>query len=105
MRRRSFFMRNLRVLLPLLLGLLVLTGCGSNESPPLPATGSFKEFPVSTAYGSLFSIATGPDGNLWFTEGHGNKIGRIAPDGTIVEFPVPPRFGPLWITPGPDGNL
>jgi streptogramin lyase len=47
-----------------------------------------------------------PDGNLWFTETGGNKIGRITPTGTIDEFPA--LFSGLvpWaITAGPDGNL
>jgi virginiamycin B lyase len=29
------------------------------------------------------------DGNLWFTELTGDKIGRITPAGSINEFPVP----------------
>jgi virginiamycin B lyase len=46
------------------------------------------------------------DGNLWFTEADGNKIGRITPTGTITEFPVPTAVGyPTGITAGPDGNL
>src|SRR5207247_7190699 len=59
-----------------------------------------------------FGITAGPDGNLWFTEGSGNKIGRISPTGVISEFAVPtantpygPSAGPLGITAGPDGNL
>ena len=51
-------------------------------------------------------IVTGPDGNLWFTETSGNKIGRITPLGTVTEFPVPTAGSrPLYITSGPDGNL
>src|SRR5687767_3030047 len=52
------------------------------------------------------AITQGPDGNLWFTERLGNKIGRITPDGTITEFPVPTAFSEPWeIAAGPDGNL
>jgi hypothetical protein len=48
----------------------------------------------------------GPDGNLWFTEASGNRIGRITPLGVITEFPVPTTFSDLsGITAGPDGNL
>jgi len=37
-----------------------------------------------------FSITTGPDGNLWFIEGNGNKLGKITPeDGEITEYHVP----------------
>jgi streptogramin lyase len=51
-------------------------------------------------------IVTGPDGNLWFTEASGKKIGRITPLGTVTEFPVPTAGSrPLYITSCPDGNL
>jgi streptogramin lyase len=38
------------------------------EFPPLPTPGS-----------EVQHITAGPDGNLWFTEQDGNKIGRITP--------------------------
>jgi virginiamycin B lyase len=52
----------------------------------------------------------GHDGNLWFTEYDGSKIGRITPAGTITEFPlpIPPPYSssrPQVTTAGPDGNL
>src|SRR5690606_5319601 len=53
-------------------------------------------------------ITVGPDGNLWFTEVTGNKIGRITPDApnTITEFPLPTANSrPLGIVAAPDGNL
>jgi streptogramin lyase len=51
-------------------------------------------------------IAPGPDGNVWFVEITGHRIGRITPSGTISEFPIPtPESFPNTITPGPDGNL
>ena len=31
-------------------------------------------------------ITTGPDGNLWFTEYNGDRIGRITPPGEVTEF-------------------
>lgn len=50
-------------------------------------------------------ITAGPDGNLWFTEEAGNKIGRITTGGAITEFPIPsPSSLPVEITPGPDGR-
>src|SRR5207245_11434516 len=72
--------------------------------PPLPAR---------TPLSGPDSITVGPDGNLWFTEDSGNKIGRITPAGVITEFPLPPNLNcppnginsPLGITAGPDGNL
>ena len=51
-------------------------------------------------------IAAGADGNVWFTEGVGNKIGRITPTGTITEFTIPTASsGPLGIAAGADGNV
>jgi streptogramin lyase len=47
------------------------------------------EFPVPTAGSGPEAITTGPDGNLWFTEAAGNRIGRITPAGVITEFPLP----------------
>ncbi len=70
------------------------------------AAGSITEFAVPTSNSGLEGIAAGPDGNLWFTEYAGNKIGRITPGGTITEFPMPTaRSRPEGITAGPDGNL
>src|SRR5439155_958422 len=55
------------------------------------------------------AITAGPDGNLWFTEYYGNRIGRVTPAGVITEFPPlssPTSLGgPDSITVGPDGNL
>src|SRR5436190_24238414 len=62
------------------------------------------EFPITTAASSPRAITAGPDGNLWFTEFFGNRIGRITPAGSVTEFAVA-NGGPLGITAGPDGNL
>jgi streptogramin lyase len=64
------------------------------------------EFPLPTANSSPTGIIRGPDGNLWFTEYMGNRIGRITPTGRVTEFPLPTaNSAPLGITNGPDGNL
>jgi len=61
---------------------------------PLPAPSSGPE-----------TIAVGPDGNLWFSEGVG-KIGRITPTGVISEFTIStPGSSPFGIVAGPDGNM
>ena len=71
-----------------------------------PTAGSISEFSVPSADSYPTGIAAGPDGNLWFTETSGNKIGRISPSGTITEFPVPTaKSGPAGSRAGPDGNL
>jgi len=52
------------------------------------------------------AFTVGPDGNLWFTEGNANKIGRITTTGVVTEFPIPHSCSqPEFITAGPDGNL
>jgi streptogramin lyase len=52
-------------------------------------------------------LAVGPDGNLWFTEQAGNRIGRITMAGVITEFSagITDNSNPSEITAGPDGNL
>src|SRR6266702_1074419 len=71
--------------------------------------GTITEFPVPTSSSQPAGITAGPDGNLWFTEPAGNKIGRITTSGGFSEFPVPSPGGtnslPLGITAGPDGKL
>ena len=71
-----------------------------------PLRAQIVEFPVPTAASRPYTIAAGPDGNLWFTESMGNKIGRITPAGVITEFTVPMAgSGPYGICVGPDGNI
>lgn len=68
------------------------------------------DFKVPTNQSVPYDIVAGPDGNLWFTEIGGNKIGKITPTGKITEFQLtisspdttPQPYG---ITSGPDGNL
>jgi hypothetical protein len=52
-------------------------------------------FPPHNSGSRPYTIVTGPDGNLLFTESDLGKIGRITPDGTITDFPIPtPGSGP-----------
>ena len=76
---------------------LVLAGSTSGQT--------ISEIPL--AQGRLpAGITSGPDGNIWFVEEHGDRIGRLTPAGALTEFPlaVPGSF-PRGITAGPDGNL
>ena len=75
---------------------------------------SCKSSPTTSKPTDLYgpnAITIGPDGNLWFTEVWGNKIGKISPkDGKITEYNVSSatrnmNSGPIDITAGPDGNL
>ena len=67
---------------------------------------AFEEFPIPVSNGKSDAITAGRDGNLWFTEGAANEIGRITPSGRIRQFRIPtPNSRPSWIVAGPDGNL
>ena len=107
----------------LLCVLLVSSGCTStvssphlSPSPKAAALTHLTEFALPTTNGGPLGITTGPDGNLWFTEFNGNRIGRITPTGRVTLFPLPPPYEepnglptpftmPIGITAGRDGNL
>jgi streptogramin lyase len=99
--------------------------CGIGRITP---SGQITELPTTTAGfpesangmpdGFPDAITSGPDGNVWFTDGScsqgisfpvgmGNaacEIGRITPSDQITEFPVGATY-PDAIAAGPDGNL
>jgi streptogramin lyase len=78
----------------------------SSSSRSEPVRMVLNEYPLPHAQSQPHGIAVGPDGNVWFTEAGGQRIGHISPQGTIAEFPLPKGSGkPLDITAGPDGNL
>src|SRR3954447_9132705 len=54
---------------------------------------------------SPVDIATGHDGNLWFTEDR--RLGRITPGGAVTEFSAGLRRQRVLVdlAPGPDGNV
>ena len=89
-----------RLLRPSALSVLVLAAAAIGRAQ------SITEYPVPSASQHPGAITTGPDGNLWFTEGPVGAIGRITPDGVITEFPLPtPDYVGANIVVGPDGNL
>jgi streptogramin lyase len=89
----------------LLTGLASLLICAMAVPIAQALSGKIREFPLPAGGGPV-DITAGPDGNVWFTEIGGDKIGRITKDGTITEFPVPtPNSYPHGITAGPDGNM
>jgi streptogramin lyase len=67
-------------------------------------SGTITEFPVGQR---ALGIASGPDGNLWFTEHDVHRIGRITPGGAVTEFSagITGSPSPTMIAAGPDGNL
>jgi virginiamycin B lyase len=51
-------------------------------------------------------IGPGPNGNLWFTEYTGNKLGEITTGGAFTEVPITTANSqPSGLALGPDGNL
>jgi streptogramin lyase len=71
-------------------------------------TGTVTEFSSGISPGSgPLGLASGPDGNLWFTEYNTDLIGRITPNGTVTEFSagITSFSAPQRITSGPDGNV
>jgi streptogramin lyase len=76
------------------------------KSAPLSA-GTVTEYKISTTFNSEpVGITSGPDGNLWFTESHGNNIGTITTSGQMKEYALPnAKSEPEGITSGPDGNV
>src|SRR5438105_2670129 len=88
--------------------LVVALGAGPAGASGARAAYQITEFSSGlTANSSPNGIAAGPDGNLWFTEEVGNRIGRITPAGGVTEFSVGLSASafPYSIAAGPDGNL
>src|SRR6266571_5069926 len=78
---------------------------GAADAPARAAT-RITEYWVPTPSSWPSGITAGPDGNLWFTEFDGERIGRITIEGAITEYTVPTLYsGPWGIAPGSDGNL
>jgi streptogramin lyase len=64
------------------------------------------EYPTPSASSRPNTIASGPDGALWFTEYFADQIGRIGTDGTVTEFGgLSAASLPYGIVAGPDGAL
>ena len=77
----------------------------SAVSATLTPTPTFYKFPLPGA-ASAFGIVAGADGNMWFTDGFNNKIGRITATGAVTEFAVPTANSDAEaITLGSDGRV
>lgn len=105
---KNFFKLNFSIRHVLIIIAAILTTPLLNFSIPVNAqeTLDITEFKTSTIFDGPYDITSGPDGNLWFTEYYGGKIGQITPNGVITQFPTPTGESfPQGITPGPDGNI
>lgn len=92
----------------LLAGALVLSIGVGGPAAGSGAIGVITEFSAGiSASVRPYTIAAGPDGNLWFTEATGNAIGRITPTGTVTEFTdgITAVAKLNGIAAGPDGNM
>ena len=77
-----------------------------NEIVKMTPGGTFTGYPfMSTLSEIADNMVVGPDGDIWFSDMGTTSIGKIAPDGTITEYPLAPGALPTNITVGPDGNL
>ncbi len=88
-------------------GFLWFSETNLNKIGKCDTTGAMlAEFPimVGTMSTSLF-LATGPDGNIWYTDVTNSRVGRMTPTGTSVAFAATASSQPMRIAAGPDGNL
>ena len=84
------------VLILVSVGVLVGSAAG-----PAQATKRITEYPIPLQDTQPIGITSGPDGNIWFTQIHRNRIGRITTGGAITEYRVPTlESGPDGITSG-----
>jgi virginiamycin B lyase len=80
---------------------------GPNHIAHVSAAGTMlAEYTMPTRASGPAGLAFDRTGAIWFTEEFGNRIGRIAPDGTIKEFALPrPDTKPAGIALGTDGRM
>jgi virginiamycin B lyase len=82
-----------------------LTAGQGTATIDFPTRSQITEFVIAAA-AQPNGIAAGPDGNIWFAERGGNKIGRATPAGVVTEYQVPTAAAsPTGIVTGGDGNL
>jgi streptogramin lyase len=80
----------------------ILTALAAAAGPLAGQT--FTQFPLTPGSGPK-EITLGPDGNLWFAEWDGDRIGRMTPGGVLTEFVLPIGTRPIGVTVGPDNAI
>ena len=58
-------------------GALWFTEYGADKIGRMTSDGTVKELGGITMFSGAYAICIGPDGNLWFTELFGNRIGKV----------------------------
>jgi streptogramin lyase len=85
--------------------LALCAAAGADRADAIAVT----EFPLPVASSGPLGIAAGPDGNVWFTETAGSRVGRVTPAGNVTDFSNGAGVstgGSKWdIAAGPDGSL
>ena len=90
-----------------------LAGCGGTSGGtagggggglPIAPANVITEYTIPTTSSVPYGLAEGPDGNLWFTENAGNKVGKVSITGSFAEYPAGSAT-PQGIAAGPDGNM
>ena len=110
--RRGMNVRGLRTVGLALLASAALAVLPAASGSAAPA-GEFTMFDLGPAGEGANAMASGPDGNMWFTNNANNSIGRITPSGAVTYFAVPTTSasastggpGLFSIAAGPDGNM
>ncbi len=90
-----------------MLGALAALGLALAIAPASAvAVPTISEFPTTPGTGPQ-AVTTGSDGNLWFVESGGDRIGRMTPAGVVTIFSSGLSSSPgiAGITTGPDGNV
>jgi virginiamycin B lyase len=91
----------------LLAALAVVALVAGAAEPGLVTDGRVQALLLPNPDSGPTTVCIAPDGRVWFTEGQGNRIGRMNPDGSgLVEFALPqPNSSPRIIAVGADGNI
>jgi virginiamycin B lyase len=88
-------------------GSMIVSEQGAHKMGSVPdgatSTAQITEFSAGTS--APYQCVLGPDGAIWFAGFTTGKVGRIATDGTLLEFTPPTAALVTGITTGPDGAI
>jgi uncharacterized protein (TIGR03437 family) len=72
----------------------------------ITTSGEPAQYPMPDRGARPTDIAIAADGSLWYTESTKSKVGRLSPEGVLVDWATPTaNAAPAGIVAGPDGNL
>jgi streptogramin lyase len=75
----------------------------------ISTSGQITEFRTGLSSGSsIWDLAVGSEGDVWFADNGAGAVGRITSDGQISEFgddSLQPNWGLRHVVAGPDGNI